>query len=43
METRSMGTSSSGVWQRGMLQRLPWWVIIGRWVGAQCRGGGMVG
>ena len=33
METRSMGTSSSGERRSGMARRLPWRVIIGRWVG----------
>ena len=43
METRSMGMSSSGARRRGMARRLNWRVIIGRWVGARCRGGGLVG
>ena len=43
MDTRSMRTSSRGAQRRGMAQRLPWQVIIGRLVGARCHGGGLVG
>ena len=34
LETRSMGTSSSGARIRRIARRLPWQVIIGRWAGA---------
>ena len=43
METRSMGISSSGARRRGMAWRLHCQVVIGRWIGARCFGGGLVG
>ena len=46
METGSMGMSSSGGQRRGMVRRvwrLTWRVISGRWWGARCCGGGLVG
>ena len=43
METRSMGTYSIKSQRCVMAVILPWKVIIGRWVGARCRGDGMFG